>query len=306
VNTPDLAELERRAAERVVAFGAEAHVVCDNLVRIYRAEGIEVVALRGLDLLIAKGEMVAIVGASGSGKSTLLNILSGLDVPTAGLARVGGADLAAMSSRDRLRFRRETVGFVWQQAGRNLLPYLTAAQNVELPMRLAGVRSRARTRRSLELLELMSAGHCAGRRPGELSGGEQQRVAIAVAVANDPGLVLADEPTGELDTATASEVFGSLRRVNRELGVTAVIVTHDAEVAEQVDRTVAIRDGRTAAEVVRRTEVDEEGRERVVVEEYAVLDRTGRLQLPREFISALSLADRVRLALEPDHIEVWP
>ena len=118
----------------------------------------------------------------------------------------------------------------------------------------------------------MSAGHCASRRPRELSGGEQQRVAIAVAVANDPGLVLADEPTGELDTATASEVFGSLRKVNRELGVTAVIVTHDAE----------------------------------VVEEYAVLDRTGRLQLPREFISALSLADRVRLALEPDHIEVWP
>ena len=306
MDTPDLAELERRAAQRVAAFGAQAHVVCDNLVRIYRAEGVEVVALRGLDLLIAEGEMVAIVGASGSGKSTLLNILSGLDVPTAGLARVAGTDLAGMSARDRLRFRRETVGFVWQQADRNLLPYLTAAQNVELPMRLTGKRARARRARAAELLELMSAGHCAERRPRELSGGEQQRVAIAVAVANDPGIVLADEPTGELDTATSAEVFSALRQVNRELGVTAVIVTHDAEVAEQVDRTIAIRDGRTAAEVVRRTEVDEHGRERVVAEEYAVLDRTGRLQLPREFIESLSLADRVRLALEPDHIEVWP
>jgi len=305
--TESLADLERRAAEKVAVFGSAAHIVCDNLVRIYRAEGIEVVALRGLDLLIAKGEMVAIVGASGSGKSTLLNILSGLDVPTAGLARVGGMDLAAMSARDRLRFRRETVGFVWQQAARNLLPYLTAQENIELPLRLSGVRrSSVRRKRALDLLELMSAGHTAARKPRELSGGEQQRVAIAVAVANDPGVVLADEPTGELDTTTSHEVFDALRQVNRELGVTAVVVTHDAEVAEQVDRTVAIRDGRTAAEVVRRTEVDEHGQERVVAEEYAVLDRTGRLQLPREFIGALSLADRVRLALEPDHIGVWP
>jgi ABC-type lipoprotein export system ATPase subunit len=211
-----------------------------------------------------------------------------------------------MSAKQRLRFRRELVGFVWQQAARNLLPYLTAAQNVELPMRLRGTKARARRARAGELLELMGVGHCAGRRPKEMSGGEQQRAAIAVAVANSPQVLLADEPTGELDTATSAEVFTALRGANRELGVTAVIVTHDAQVAEQVDRTVGIRDGRTSSEVVRRTLRDEAGRERIVAEEYAVLDRAGRLQLPKAFTGELGMKDRVRLALEPDHIGVWP
>ena len=300
-----LAEMERRAAGRTPAYGADAHIVCDNLVRIYKTDGVEVVALQGLDLLVEQGEMVAIVGASGSGKSTLLNILSGHDVPTAGLARVAGADLLSLSARQRLRFRRELVGFVWQQAARNLLPYLTAAQNVELPMRLRGAKARARRVRAGELLELMGVGHCAGRLPREMAGGEQQRTAVAVAVANAPQVLLADEPTGELDTATSAEVFAALRGANRELGVTAVIVTHDPQVAEQVDRTIGIRDGRTSSEVVRRTLRDEAGRERIVAEEYAVLDRAGRLQLPRAFTGELGMKDRVRLALEPDHIGVW-
>jgi len=205
-----------------------------------------------------------------------------------------------------LRFRRELVGFVWQQAARNLLPYLTAAQNVELPMRFSGARARVRRARAGELLELMGVGHCAGRLPKQMAGGEQQRTAIAVAVANSPQVLLADEPTGELDTATSAEVFAALRGANRELGVTAVIVTHDPQVAGQVDRTVGIRDGRTSSEVVRRTVRDEAGRERVVAEEYAVLDRAGRLQLPRAFTGELGMKDRVRLALEPDHIGVWP
>ena len=304
--TYDLAELERRAAGGTPAYGADAHIVCDNLVRIYKTEGVEVVALQGLDLLVEQGEMVAIVGASGSGKSTLLNILSGLDVPTAGVAKVAGADLLSLSARHRLRFRRELVGFVWQQAARNLLPYLTAAQNVELPMRFSGARSRARRDRAGALLDLMGVGHCADRLPKQMAGGEQQRTAVAVAVANAPQVLLADEPTGELDTATAAEVFAALRGANRELGVTAVIVTHDPQVAEQVDRTVGIRDGRTSSEVVRRTLRDETGRERIVAEEYAVLDRAGRLQLPQAFTGELGMKDRVRLALEPDHIGVWP
>jgi ABC-type lipoprotein export system ATPase subunit len=305
-DAPDLVELERRATRSGPAYGEDAHVVCDNLVRIYKTQDVEVIALQGLDLLIGQGEMIALVGASGSGKSTLLNILAGLDAPTAGVARVAGADLLDMSSRDRLRFRRELVGFVWQQTARNLLPYLTAVENVELPMRFAGGPRKARRARALELLELMGVGHRAANRPGELSGGEQQRTAIAVAVANDPKVILADEPTGELDTATAAEVFGALRRANRELGVTTVIVSHDPEVAGNVDRTVGIRDGRTSSEILRRTTLDAHGREEIIATEYAVLDRAGRLQLPRDFTASLDMKDRVRLALETDHIGVWP
>jgi ABC-type lipoprotein export system ATPase subunit len=305
-DTPDLAELERRATGRGPRYGENAHIVCDNLVRIYQTQGVEVIALQGLDLLVGEGEMVALVGASGSGKSTLLNILAGLDVPTAGVARVAGADLLDMSGRERLRFRRELVGFVWQQTGRNLLPYLTAAENVEMPMRFAGRGRRERRERAGYLLDLMGVGDRAAARPAEMSGGEQQRTAIAVAVANQPKIILADEPTGELDTATGAQVFGALRRANRELGVTTVIVTHDPGVAGNVDRTIGIRDGRTSSEILRRTTRDASGREEVVAEEYAVLDRAGRLQLPREFTSALELKDRVRLALETDHIGVWP
>ena len=309
---PDLATLQRRAAARAAARAGgtdrlQGHLVCDGLVRIYRTEGVEVVALQGLDLVIDRGELVAVVGASGSGKSTLLNILSGLDVPTAGLARVAGNDLLDMSARRRLHYRRRTVGFVWQQTGRNLLPYLTAAENVMLPMRLARThRGAAARRRAGELLDLVGVGYCAGRRPTQLSGGEQQRAAVAVAVANDPEVLFADEPTGELDEGTSAEVFAALQMINAELGVTIVVVTHDPAVSGQVRRTVAIRDGRTAAEVRRSTRVDADGSTVEVTEEYAVLDRAGRLQLPRPFVDALHMRDRVRLNLEPDHVAVRP
>ena len=302
----DLAELERRAAERAAARAGggdrlDGHIVCDGLVRIFKTEGVEVVALQGLDLVVDRGELVAIVGASGSGKSTVLNILSGLDEPTAGVARVAGNDLLGMSARRRLAYRRHVVGFVWQQTARNLLPYLSARENVELPMRLAG---RRRRHRADELLELVGVAGVRDRRPAEMSGGEQQRCAIAVALANDPEVLFADEPTGELDEATADQVFGALRTVNAEFGVTVVVVTHDRTVADQVRRAVAIRDGKTASEVRRSARVDAAGQERLVTEEYAVLDRAGRLQLPAAFVAALSLRDRVRLNLEPDHVEV--
>jgi len=287
-------------------FGADALIVCDNVVRIYQVEQIEVQALQGLDLLVDRGEMIAIVGASGSGKSTLLNVLSGLDVPTAGRARVGDWDLLRMSAADRLAYRRSVVGFIWQQTSRNLLPYLSAAENVALPMSFAGVRYSARTRRTAELLEAMGMGGKADRRPGELSGGEQQRVAIAVSLANRPQVLFADEPTGELDTATGADVFAALRTANSAFGTTVVIVTHDSDVSGQVQRTVAIRDGRTSSEVVRRTEIDEWGGSEVIAEEYAMLDRAGRLQLPADYRKALGLRSRVRLDLESDHVGVWP
>lgn len=288
------------------AFGAGAQIVCDNLVRIFKSEGVEVVALQGLDLLVDAGEVVAVVGASGSGKSTLLNVLSGLDVPSAGLARVAGADLLAMSAGDRVRYRRETVGFLFQQAMHNLVPYLSASENIQLPMTLAGVRRAERPKRAAELLDLLGIPELGQRRMAQLSGGQQQRVALGVAMANRPEVLLADEPTGELDTQSSAEVFAAIRRANAAYGTTVVLVTHDPLVSEQVQRTVGIRDGRTSSEVVRRTAIDEHGSEAVVAEEYAVLDRAGRLQLPREFTDALAMRDRVRLDLERDHIGVWP
>ena len=303
---PDLGELRRRAAAAAHPEREEGLIVCENLVRIYQTEGVEVQALQGLDLAVAQGEMVAVIGASGSGKSTLLGILSGQDVPTAGSAEVAGHDLLTMKRRDRLAYRRGTVGFVWQQTSRNLLPYLTAAENVMLPMTYAGVKRSQRRSRAGELLDLMGVGHCADRGPGELSGGEQQRVAIAVANANRPRVLFADEPTGELDTATSEEIFAALRQANGELGVTVVIVTHDVLVSEQVQRTVRIRNGRTSTEVLRRMTTDDDGAQELTAEEYAVLDRNGRLQLPSEFTERLHMRKRVRLALETDHIGVWP
>ncbi|HEY3878809.1 MAG TPA: ABC transporter ATP-binding protein [Trebonia sp.] len=286
-------------------YGAGALIVCDRLVRIYTAEGIEVQALQGLDLVVEAGELTALVGASGSGKSTLMNILAGLDAPTAGAVRVAGNDLAVMSAGQRLGYRRSVVGFIWQQTARNLLPYLTALQNIELPLRLAGTRRAARRTRAGDLLDVLSVGHCAGRRPDQMSGGEQQRVAIAVALANAPSVLLADEPTGELDSATAASVFGALQTANSELGVTVLVVTHDPAVSSMVRRTIAIRDGRTATETLRHGTADSSGGLGHGVE-YAVLDRAGRLQLPHEMTESLGMRDRVRLEPEPDHIGVWP
>ncbi|MER6473463.1 ABC transporter ATP-binding protein [Streptomyces collinus] len=304
----DLADRVTATRDRP-AYGHDALITCDRLVRVFTADGMEVQALQGLDLLVREGELMALVGASGSGKSTLMNILAGLDTPTAGAARVAGRDLLAMTAKDRLAYRREVVGFVWQQTSRNLLPYLTAAQNVALPLQLSGTRTRrrARSERALELLELLQVADCRDRHPHQMSGGQQQRVAIAVALANAPAVLLADEPTGELDSQTGAQIFDAFRTANETLGTTIVIVTHDQAVAGEVRRTVAIRDGRTSTEVLRRSEVDATtGRETVVAREYAMLDRAGRLQLPAEYTRTLNMRDRVALELEPDHIGVWP
>lgn len=283
-----------------------ALIVCDNLVKIYKVADLEVVALQGLDLVVEEGEFIAIVGASGSGKSTLLNILGGLDTPSAGEVAVAGHDLLNMSGRARTRYRRQVIGFVWQQTARNLIPYLSAVENVALPMSLNGARPRYRKLLAMELLDQVGLADRHAHKPAELSGGEQQRVAIATALANSPRVIFADEPTGELDSSTAAEIFALLKTVNEARGTTIVVVTHDPLVAEHVNRTVAIRDGRTSSEVLRRTEVSHEGEQRTIAEEFAVLDRVGRLQLPHEYVDALDLKRRVRLTLDPDHIEVWP
>jgi ABC-type lipoprotein export system ATPase subunit len=288
-------------AQNVAA--AQYAIVCENLVKIYKVADLEVVALQGLDLLVEEAELIAIVGASGSGKSTLQNILGGVDLPTAGRVEVAGRELVTLTEHDRTLYRRRVVGFVWQQTARNLLPYLTAAENVELPMTLEGAGRAQRRRRVAELLELVGLADRAAHRPDALSGGEQQRVAVAIALANEPSVLLADEPTGELDSENANQLFETLRDANRELGVTGVVFTHDPLVSEQVQRTIGIRDGRTATETLRRRGP---GADELVAEELAVLDRTGRLQLPREYVSALGLDRRVRLVLEGDHVAILP
>jgi ABC-type lipoprotein export system ATPase subunit len=288
------------------AGGTDGRIDCVGLVRIYKSTDIEVVALQGLDLHVNSGELITIVGASGSGKSTLMNVLGGLDRPTAGRATVAGNDLMDMDGATRTRYRRDVIGFVWQDTARNLVPYLDARGNVELPMALAGTDRRERRERAERLLDVVGLGQRSRHRPGELSGGEQQRVAIAVALANEPKVLLADEPTGELDSETAGEIFGVLRTVNQTMGVTGVIVTHDPLVSIQVDRTVTIRDGRISSETLRDRSQAEGDLSRVISREYSVLDSAGRLQLPEHYVEALELQRRVRLELEPDHIGVWP
>ncbi len=297
--------MTKATATPAMGHGVETLIVCTNLVRTYRVEHAEVGALKGVSLQVESGEMVAIVGPSGSGKSTLLNILAGLDAPTSGVARVAGWDLLPMSDADRLSYRRTVVGFVREPIGRNLLPNLRALENIMLPMAFAGASPQTKRRRAKELLDAMGIGHLSRRLPGQLSGGEQQRVAIAVALANHPLVLIADEPTGELDSATGDDVLETLQTANRVLGATVVIATHDSSISEKVNRTITIRNGRISSRVVQGTAVPPETLDAVLAEEYAVVDRTGRVQLPKEFRKALGLRNRVRLELESDHIGIW-
>lgn len=292
---------------------SEYMIRCENLVKIYKTDEVEVVALQGLDLDVKKGELMAIVGNSGSGKSTLLNMLGGLDRPSAGSLYIDGKNLLKFSDRDYMQYKRETVGFVWQNNARNLIPYLTALQNVEMPMILSSKKERKK--RASELLEKVGLSHRKNSRLDQMSGGEQQRVAIAIALANQPRLLLADEPTGSVDTKTSNMILDIFKELNRTEGITVVIVTHDVKLANHIDRVVAIRDGRTSSEIVRKrsykAELDEMGdmltqaddsEGEQTHEELAVLDRSGRLQIPKEHLEAMGLhgGDRVKVELDGD------
>lgn len=306
------------AAELKGMESQAAHVSfinCEELVRIYKIADLEVFALQGLDLQVEAGEMLAIIGNSGSGKSTLLNILGGIDRPSAGRVSVGGKDLLKISRAQMLRYRRDDVGFVWQNPARNLIPYLTVLQNVELPMLLGGTPSGAGRKWATELVENVGLGHRKHHHLVELSMGEQQRVAIAIGLANRPALLLADEPTGSVDNANAQSILEVFHRVNRDYGTTITIVTHDVRVSSYVDRVVGIRDGKTSVEFLRQpAQVAGEGEfgpglpgeDKAAHQEFVMLDRAGRLQLPHEFVEALSLKKRVRVVLEDDRIVVLP
>jgi len=287
--------------------GDNYYITCEDLFKIYKIADLEVVALRGLDLKVKLGELMAIIGASGSGKTTLLNILGGLDTPSAGRVIVGERDLLTVSSHDLVTYRRQDVGFVWQQAGRNLIPYLTSFQNVELPLILLGWPRKKRRSRTREMLEVVGLADRMHHRPDRLSGGEQQRVAIAVALAHNPPLLLADEPSGELDSQTAQSIFNVFHSLNETYGVTIVIVTHDIRIMDTANRIVTIRDGRTSLEAIRRPAFREPGTAPTEpLEEFVIIDSAGRLQLPKEHLEKLNLQDRVKVLLEEDHIVVWP
>jgi ABC-type lipoprotein export system ATPase subunit/bifunctional DNA-binding transcriptional regulator/antitoxin component of YhaV-PrlF toxin-antitoxin module len=289
-------------------------IVCDNLVKIYKVAELEVFALQGLDLVVQPGELLGLVGASGSGKSTLMNILGGLDRPSAGRIWVNGLDLLNLSDSALDTYRRSLVGFVWQQGARNLIPYLNAAENVELPMTLAGLTGREKRMHAEELLDAVGLSQRRKHRLQELSGGEQQRVAIAVSLANNPSLLLADEPTGELDSATALTIYKTFQDLHQQYGLTILIVSHDTTIARHVHRVVAIRDGKLATETVRQrvgnggtngsslTSPAQPGveHEEMVLEELIVLDSAGRLQLPKEYIERCKIKSRVRLELTED------
>jgi len=212
-----------------------------DLVRVYRLGKVEVQALRGLNMNVNAGEIISIIGPSGSGKTTLLNIMGGLDLATAGLVQVGNIDVTALSTKDLVEYRRKTVGHIFQTL--NLIPTLTAAENIELPMIASGAPRGTRTKRVQELLKVVGLTERAPHKPEELSGGEQQRIAMATALANDAPVILADEPTGELDTVNAKIVVDYLVKINRELGKTIIMVTHDPSVARATNRILRIEDG---------------------------------------------------------------
>ena len=282
-------------------------VECENLVKIYKTKEIEVLALQGLELRIDEGELMAIIGNSGSGKSTLLNMIGGLDRPSAGRLTVDGKNLFQLTEKELVEYKKSTVGFVWQNNARNLVPYLTAVQNVCLPMRFSG--EKRQKDRALELLELVGMSHRKNSRLNQLSGGEQQRVAIAIALANDPRILLADEPTGAVDAKTARYILDVFRELNRSLGQTIVIVTHDQALSRQVNRVVAIRDGKTSSEMILKQSyadrLDSIEMFEDVHDEFAVLDRARRVQIPKDMLEALGVrGNKVRLELEQGRIVI--
>ena len=287
----------------------EIMVQADGLVKIYKTKETEVLALQGLDLTVTRGELTALIGNSGSGKSTFLNMIGGLDRPSAGKLWVDGKNLFTMTEKELVLYKRDTVGFVWQNNGRNMLPYLTAIENIMLPMNLSSTKHKRD--KALELLDLVGLPNKKNSKMNMLSGGEQQRIAIAIALANSPKLLLADEPTGSVDSATADYIFGIFSELNKQ-GQTILIVTHDMALSKKVKRVVAIRDGKISSERVlkeqyadRIRETDIDWRAEDTQEEYVVLDRANRLQIPKELIDEMKLDDnKVRIGFKDDHIEI--
>ena len=281
--------------QEISATKEEPMILADNLVKIYKTAELEVLALQGLDLQVERGELLAIIGNSGSGKSTFLNMLGGLDTPRAGKLFVDGKNLFTMTEKQLVEYKRDTVGFVWQNNARNLLPYLSALENVMTPMQFGAEKNKKE--QALKLLDMVGMSHKKASRLNQLSGGEQQRIAIAIALANQPKLLLADEPTGSVDRKTADYILDVFRHLNRDEGQTIVIVTHDVALSKQVQRVVAIRDGKFSSERILKEQYSLEGatainwQDEETQEEYAIIDRAGRIQIPKDMLTEAGIVD---------------
>lgn len=284
---------------------SDSLISCDGLVKIYKTDEVEVMALQGLELEVRSGELMAIIGKSGSGKSTLLNMLGGLEKPSAGKLYVDGRDLFAMSEQQLVEYRKHTVGFVWQKSSRNLFSYMTVLENIEAPM-YEKDKSYCRER-ALGLLEKVGLSHKAEVFPNQLSGGEQQRVAIAVALANEPQILLADEPTGAVDSKTSNMIQDLFRKLNEEIGITIIIVTHDISLANKVNRVVMISDGKIGTEKIMKAEYRDKMNELASEsfsaddshDEFSVLDKAGRVQLNAEMLEAAGIdTNKVKIRVE--------
>jgi len=284
-------------------------IQCDNLVKIYKTKDSEVLALQGLDMTIEPGELMAIVGKSGSGKSTFLNMIGGLDRPSAGRLFVDGKDLFKMNGKSLIEYKKRTVGFVWQNNARNLFPYLNSIQNIQVPMIFTSEKKRRE--RAQMLIEMVGMAHKKYNRLGELSGGEQQRIAIAIALANNPKILLADEPTGSVDKKTADYILDVFRELNKTLKTTIVIVTHDMNLAKKVNRVVSIQDGKISSEMHAKSDylkrMESLNTFDDVHDEFTILDRAGRLQIPRDLLEKMGVNDnRVRLEYVNNTIVIKP
>ncbi len=284
----------------------ETLIVCDGLVKIFKTEDVEVMALQGLDMEIKKGELMSVIGKSGSGKSTLMNIIGGLEKPSAGKIIINGKNLSEMTEKEMVTYRKKTVGFVWQKSERNLFKYLTALENIEAAMNFSGKDKKEKRSKALELLEMVGMSHKKDSYPTKMSGGEQQRIAIAVAIANEPDILLADEPTGAVDTKTSNHIQDLFRKLNKELGLTIIIVTHDMKLAAKVDRVVMISDGKISTEKIMKQEYREKIDSLTDVElvedaheEFSVLDKAGRVQLSDEMLESAGIdTNKVRVTVE--------
>lgn len=287
--------MEVSMEQEISATKEEPMILADNLVKIYKTAELEVLALQGLDLQVERGELLAIIGNSGSGKSTFLNMLGGLDTPSAGKLFVDGKNLFTMTEKQLVEYKRDTVGFVWQNNARNLLPYLSALENVMTPMQFGAEKNKKE--QALKLLDMVGMSHKKASRLNQLSGGEQQRIAIAIALANQPKLLLADEPTGSVDRKTADYILDVFRHLNRDEGQTIVIVTHDVALSKQVQRVVAIRDGKFSSERILKEQYSLEGatainwQDEETQEEYAIIDRAGRIQIPKDMLTEAGIVD---------------